>query len=288
MRLHKTVLVARLLCGVLCAVGIGCGAASTTHPSSSAQAATKTAAQMTKAEFHQRLEEVLRDGGKPEEVAGIVVDGVCDAALLERAFGKPNKVDSDGWHWTVSDGAMSISVESEGTRDGQRILTINGITESSNSTDATAVEKQAAPDFDPKFTVEWPGPPIESRSRIAAGTPDETTLYTGKHTAFEPITIFNVTVHEFTEQSLQGTDSKEMLQSNALQNIKSPGHTLTEIQRQGHHGMEATGRDDAAHFRRVVVLAERRLYRVEVVSLHPDRLKADDVTKFVDSFQIKD
>jgi len=284
----KTVLVQRLLCGFLCVVAIGCSHESTTPRSSSAQTVTKTAAQMTKAEFHQRLEQLLRDGGKPEEVAGIVVGGVCDAALLERAFGKPNKVDSTGWSWKVSDGTMSIAVESEETSDGKQMLTINGIIEYSGPAGLSPVEEQEAPDFDPRLTVEWPGTLTESRSRFAAGTPEETTIYTAKHRTFGPVTVFSATVHEFTEQSLQKTDSKEMLKDNALQNIKSPDHTLTEIQRQGHPGVEATGRDEAAHFRRVVVLAGRRLYRVEVVSLQPDRLKADDVTRFFDSFQIKD
>jgi hypothetical protein len=52
--------------------------------------------------------------------------------------------------------------------------------------------------------------------------------------------------------------------------------------------VDVTGRDEAAHFRCMVVLAGRRLYQLKVLSFQPDRLKAEDVTKFFDSFQIKD
>jgi hypothetical protein len=276
------------LLGSLFFVGYGCGSESETLSGPVAQATEKNAVQMTRTEFHQRLVQVLREGGNPTEIEGVVLGGVCDEAQLDRAFGKPDKVELDTWHWKVSDGTMSIAVESEEISDGKRMLTINGILEYAGSAGRSPIDEQEAPDFDPKLSVEWPGAPTESRSRFSAGTADETTLYTGKHTAFEPATIFSATVHEFTEQSLRKIDSKEMLRDNALQNIKSPDHTLTEIQHQGHPGVEATGRDEAAHFRRVVVLAGRRLYRLEVVSLQPDRLKAEDVTKFFESFRIKD
>jgi hypothetical protein len=148
--------------------------------------------------------------------------------------------------------------------------------------------EQEAPDFDPRLILAWPGSPTESRRRLAEGTPEETTFYTGMLTLTGPVTTFSATVHEFTEQSLQGTDSQQMLKDNALGSDAGPNHTMTEIQRQGHPGFEFTGRSGAAYVRRIVVLSGRRLYRLEVLSTGQDRFQADDVIKFFDSFMIKE
>jgi len=107
---------------------VGCNSRQDGAPS----ATQRTTAQLTKKEFRDLLADVFREpGGKVEEVQGLFVGGVCDAAALERAFGKPHKIDNQEWYWNVRDGSMGVTIEADKMEQGKRILTINGIVENS-------------------------------------------------------------------------------------------------------------------------------------------------------------
>jgi hypothetical protein len=154
---------------------------------------------------------------------------------------------------------------------------------------ASSFTEQPAPDFDPKLTLDWPGPPEERRRRIDAGTDRETTIYRATFTQFDPVTMFSATVYEFTEKDLQGDDPQEMLASHL-----GGGNTVELTRRQIEHGphkylgFDMTARDENLFIRRINVLAGRRIYTVEVASLRQERLNADDVAKFFASFAIQD
>lgn len=158
-----------------------------------------------------------------------------------------------------------------------------------DSSDNTPFTEEAAPEFDPKLTLAWPGTPEESRRRINAGQPDETTIYSATFSLTGPVTIFGASVYQFTEKDLQGSDPKEMLVSHG-----TIGGEIELTRQQIEHGpnkllgFDVTAKDDGSFRRRVNILAGTRIYSVEVVSLKQERLNAEDVAKFFESFAIKD
>jgi hypothetical protein len=158
-----------------------------------------------------------------------------------------------------------------------------------DSTENTPFTEEDAPDFDPKLTLEWPGTPEENRRRINAGLPDETTIYSATFSQTGPVTIFGASVYQFTEQDLQGSDPKEMLASHG-----TSGNEIELTRKQIEHGpnkylgFDVTAKDDGGFFRRVNIRAGTRIYSVQVVSLKQERLNAEDVAKFFESFAVKE
>ena len=159
-----------------------------------------------------------------------------------------------------------------------------------DSSENTPFTEKDAPDFDPKLTLEWPGAPEVSRRRINAGMADETTIYGATLMMLDfPVIIFSASVYQFTEKDLQGSDPKEMLASHG-----TSGDETELTRRQIEHGpnkllgFDVTAKDDGGFFRRVNILAGTRIFSVYVVSLKQERLNAEDVTKFFESFAIKD
>ena len=154
---------------------------------------------------------------------------------------------------------------------------------------ASPFTEEAAPNFDSKLTVEWPGTPEESRRRINAGQADETTIYSASVTQLGPVTIFSASVYEFSAEDLQGSDPKELLASH---NTSGDEVELTrqEIKHgpNKHPGLDVTEKSDGSFRRRVNVMVGRRIYSVQVISLKQERLADDDVVKFFESFVVKD
>jgi hypothetical protein len=150
---------------------------------------------------------------------------------------------------------------------------------------------QDAPEFDPKLTLEWPGTPEESRRRINAGLADETTIYSA--TLFQlngPVIIFSASVYQFTEKDLQDAgDPKEMLVSH-MTSDEDEELTRQQIEHGPNKflGFDVTAKDEGGFRRRVNILAGTRIYSVQVVSGKQERLNAEDVTKFFESFAVKD
>ena len=156
----------------------------------------------------------------------------------------------------------------------------------------TPFTEEAAPDFDPKLTLEWPGTPEESRRRINAGMADETTIYSATLWQTETVllTIFGASVYQFTEKDLQGSDPNEMLASHGTRS----GGEIELTRKQIEHGpskllgFDVTVKEEGGFRRRVNILAGTRIYSVQVVSGKQERLNAEDVAKFFESFAIKD
>ena len=153
---------------------------------------------------------------------------------------------------------------------------------------AHSFTEQDAPDFDPKLTLVWPGTPEESRRRIDAGTADETTIYSATFWASEPVTIFSATVRQVPEQDLQVSDQAEMLAEYALNGHEEVTRKQIEHGSNKFMGIEVAAHSNGAPARSLAVRAGTRIYRISVLSLKQERLSADDVTKFFDSFAIKD
>jgi hypothetical protein len=153
----------------------------------------------------------------------------------------------------------------------------------------TPFTEEDAPDFDPKLTLEWPGTPEESRRRINAGMADETTIYSATFSQTGPVTIFAATVHQFSEKDLQGSDPKEMLASHG-----TSGGEIELTRQQLEHGpnklmgFDMTAKEEGGFRRRVNILDGTRIYSIQVVSLKQERLNAKDVTKFFESFAVKE
>jgi hypothetical protein len=162
---------------------------------------------------------------------------------------------------------------------------------SAQSLENTPFTEEDAPDFDPKLTLDWPGTPKESRRRINAGMADETTIYSATlwQTETVPLTIFGASVYQFTEKDLQGSDPKEMLASHG-----ASGDEIELNRQQIEHGpnkllgFDVTAKHDGGFVRRINVMVGRRIYSVNVVSLKQERLNAEDVTKFFESFAVQD
>jgi hypothetical protein len=172
----------------------------------------------------------------------------------------------------------------------------------SESTSADSNESAASPlanapssteqdvlEFDPKLTLAWPGPPEESRRRANAGLKNETTIYSATFSQTGPVTIFGANVVLLSEEDLQTSDPKTWLP------YHHGGPEDEELSRQQieqgphkHLGFELRIKSNNAYCRRINVLAGRRLYCVEVTSLNRERLDADDVTNFLQSFSVKD
>ena len=160
-----------------------------------------------------------------------------------------------------------------------------------DSFENTPFTEEDAPDFDPKLTLEWPGTPEESRRRINTGMADETTIYSATffQTETGTLTIFGASVYQFTEKDLQGSDPKEMLARHG-----TSGDEIALSRKQIEHGpnkypgYDVTAKSGTSFLRRVTVMFGRRLYSVEVLSLKQERLNAEDVTKFFESFAVKD
>ena len=141
------------------------------------------------------------------------------------------------------------------------------------------------------LTLEWPGTPAESRRRINAGMADETTIYSATffQTETGPLTIFGASVDQFTEKDLPGSDPKELLVGHG-----TSGDEIELTRKQFEHGpnkllgFDVIVKDDRGFRRRVNILAGTRIYSVHVVSGQQERLNAEDVAKFFESFAIKD
>lgn len=150
---------------------------------------------------------------------------------------------------------------------------------------------QDAPEFDPRLTIEWPGTPEESRRRINAGQPDETTIYSATflQNQARPVAIFAASVYQFTEKDLQGTDPKDLLAGH-----NTSGDEIELSRQQIEHGpnkllgFDVVAKEDGGFRRRVNILAGTRIYSVDVLSGQQERLNAEDVAKFFESLQIKD
>ena len=155
----------------------------------------------------------------------------------------------------------------------------------------TPFTEEDAPDFDPKLTLEWPGTPEESRRRINAGQADETTIYGASFWQLQPgqLNIFGATVYEFSENDLQGSDPKELLAGHGTSGSEVE-LTRKEIEHgpNKHLGLDRTSKDDGGFYRRVNVMVGRRIYSVKFSSAKQERLNADDVLKFFESFAIKE
>ena len=149
--------------------------------------------------------------------------------------------------------------------------------------------EEAAPDFDPKLTLVWPGTPEESRRRINAGQADETTIYIASFWQIQTgqLNMFGATVYEFSEKDLQGFDSKELLAGHGTSGSEVE-LTRKEIEHgpNKHLGLDLTSKDDGGFYRRVNVMVGRRIYSVKFSSRKQEGLTAADVLKFFESFAI--
>ena len=92
-----------------------------------------------------------------------------------------------------------------------------------------------------------------------------------------PVTIFSVSVYEFAEQDLQGSDPKELVASHGTSGDEIE-LTRKQIERGPNKllGFDVTAKDDGGFVRRINVMAGRRIYSVQVISLKQERLTADD------------
>lgn len=156
-------------------------------------------------------------------------------------------------------------------------------------TDASAVNEQPAPDFDPKLTLEWPGVPEESRKCIDAGLDYETTIYNATYSQSDPATVFGASVYLISEKDLRESDPQEMLAGH-MTSDSDEELTRQKIEHgpNKNPGYDVTAKSGTGFLRRVTVMVGRRLYSVEVLSLNQERLNAEDVVKFFKSFAIKD
>ena len=153
----------------------------------------------------------------------------------------------------------------------------------------TPFTEEEAPHFDPKLTLAWPGVPQESRRRIDAGTADETTIYSGFYTQTGPVTAFSASVYEFAEEHMRASDPLEMLAGHGTSDSDEElSRKKIEHGRQKHPGFDVTAKSgDSFIRRRVTVLVGRRIYTVEVLSTK-ERLAAEDVGKFFESFAVNE
>ncbi len=157
------------------------------------------------------------------------------------------------------------------------------------SSQQRATAEQDASDFDPKLTLSWPGIPTESRRRLDAGTAHETTIYSATYSQTDPATVFEASVYQISEQDLRASNPQELL----------AGHMTSdddkELSRkpilhgpQKYPAFDVTLNSGESYFRRITVMAGRRLYSVNVGSVKKERLSALDVTKFLDSFRVQE
>ena len=146
-----------------------------------------------------------------------------------------------------------------------------------------------APNFDPKLTLVWPGTPQESRRRIAAGSADETTIYSATFTQMGPITTFSASVYLLSDRDLQESDPRELL-ARHMTGPEDEELTGQQIEHgpNKYPGYEVTAKSGNLFVRRVNVMAGRRLYSVAVASLKQERLNAEDVARFFGTFAVQD
>jgi hypothetical protein len=155
--------------------------------------------------------------------------------------------------------------------------------------DASSLNEQPSPEFDPRLIVAWPGIPEESHRRIDAGTDREATIYSATFTQVDPVTVFNVRVYELTERELEHYDPERRLASHfGGDEVVEQTRKRVALGRNKYLALEVTARDANLFIRRVNVLAGRSIISVEVNSLKQERLSDDDVIAFFDSFEIKD
>ncbi len=120
---------------------------------------------------------------------------------------------------------------------------------------------------------------------------DETTIYSASFWLLteRAVTIFGATVYQFAEKDLQGSDPKEILAGH-----RTSGDEIELTRKQIEYGpskllgFDVMSKDDGGFRRRVNILAGTRIYTVEVLSHKQERLNAEDVVKFFESFAIKD
>lgn len=146
-----------------------------------------------------------------------------------------------------------------------------------------------APNFDPKLTLVWPGTPQESRRRINAGSADEATIYSATFSQMGPITTFSARVDLLSEKDLRDSDPKTLV-ARHMTDAEDEELTGQQIEHgpNKYPGYEMTAKSANLFVRRVNVMAGRRLYSVEVGTVKLERLDADDVAKFFESFAVQD
>ena len=150
----------------------------------------------------------------------------------------------------------------------------------------TLSTEEDAPDFDPRLSLKWPGTPEETRRRINAGQPDESTTFRASLIQSDPATIFSATVSHFTEKDRQGIDLNEMLADSALQSDEELSRKEIKHGPNKYPGLDVTAKSGTSFVRRIVVLAETRFYQIEVMSTKKERLEAEDITTFFESFAV--
>jgi hypothetical protein len=156
-------------------------------------------------------------------------------------------------------------------------------------TNAPSPTEQDVLEFDPKLTLAWPGPPEESWRRANAGLKNETTIYSATFSQTGPVAIFGANVVLLSEEDLQTADPRQWLPYHRSgPEDEELGRQQIEYGPHKHPGFELRIKSSNAYCRRVNVLADRRLYCIEVSSLNRERLDADDVTNFLQSFSIED
>ncbi len=153
----------------------------------------------------------------------------------------------------------------------------------------TPFTEEDTPDFDPKLILTWPGKPEESRKRIDAGLDYETTIYNATFSQSDPVTVFGASVYLISEKDLRESDPQEMLAGH-MTSDSDEELTRQKIEHgpNKYPGYDVTAKSGTGFLRRVTVMVGRRLYSVEVLSLNQERLNAEDVAKFFESFAIKD
>lgn len=155
--------------------------------------------------------------------------------------------------------------------------------------DASEHTEVEAPDFDPELTLVWPGAPQVSRRCIDAGSIHETTVYRATYSETGPIIIFDVSVSLMSEKDLQDSDPQELVATQGIwDECDELDRKQIEFGPNKYLGCEMTGKVGDSFFRRLNVLAGRRLYVIEVASFKQERLAANDVVKFFESFGVKE
>lgn len=158
-----------------------------------------------------------------------------------------------------------------------------------DSSENTPFTEEDAPNFDPKLTLDWPGTPQESRRRIDAGSAHETTIYRATFSQTNPIIMFEANVSLMSDKDLQESDPKELLASQGTwDEHQELTRTPIEFGPNKHLGCKVAGKVGDTFVRRLNVLAGKRLYALEAVSFKPERLNAEDVVKFFESFAVKE
>jgi hypothetical protein len=144
--------------------------------------------------------------------------------------------------------------------------------------------------FDPELHLKWPGPPHEG-SQLLPTEAGEARHYSATFADKRSGGVINYTafVEEYPADSIKKADPEELLSAYVFAfQADEVSRKKIEYGPRKYPGLDIVSQRDGRFDRKLVVMADRRMYHIGVSSTKEEWLKDPAVQAFFDSFSLND